>query len=201
VRKRWLADVLFARRSAPREVAPFVARQLLTMPEPLRSGLSHAPGRLTFTEITRQDAGKWLEICDTTAAARLPLLMLAPIATAYEYALTQGEGRNTWRTDRYSPCPRSEAGTYLAFLASAGYQLAPIEQAVADGTAWSGDNPDDQLTGSDSGTAADEGPGLSGQPDEDTITEGRPGTQPEGDSTQDTGPADTSSEATGQAAA
>ena len=45
---------LFARRTAPREVAPFVARQLLTMPDPLRSGLATAPGRLLFSEITGQ---------------------------------------------------------------------------------------------------------------------------------------------------
>jgi ParB family chromosome partitioning protein len=90
VRKRWLADVLFARRSALREVAAFVARQLLAMPEPLRAGLTTAPGRLSFAEVTRQEAGKWLEICDTTAAARLPLLMLAPIAVTYEHAMTQG---------------------------------------------------------------------------------------------------------------
>ena len=91
VRKRWLAEVLFARRSVPREVGAFVARQLLGMPEPVRAGLTMAPGRLSFAEITRQDAGKWLEICDTTAAARLPLLMLAPIAVTYEHAMTQGE--------------------------------------------------------------------------------------------------------------
>ncbi len=142
VRKRWLADVLFARRAAPREVAQFIARQLLAMPEPVRTGLCIAPGRITFTEVTRQDAGKWLEICGTTAAARLPLLMLAPIAVTYEYAMTQAEGRNTWRTDnRYSPCPRAQAGEYLAFLASIGYQLTPIEQAVADGIPWTRDAP------------------------------------------------------------
>ena len=45
VRKRWLADVLFARRSVPREVAAFVARQLLAMPEPLRAGPDDGPGR------------------------------------------------------------------------------------------------------------------------------------------------------------
>jgi hypothetical protein len=134
VRKRWLADVLFARRAAPREVAQFVARQLLAMPEPLRTGLSIAPGRMSFSEVTRQDAGKWLDICDTTAVARLPLLMFSPIAVTYEYAMTQGEGRNTWRTDnRYSPYPRSQAGEYLAFLASIGHTLTPIEQAGADG--------------------------------------------------------------------
>jgi len=142
VRKRWLADTLFARRAAPREAAPFIARQLLAMPEPLRTGLSVAPGRMTFAEITRQDAAKWLEISATTAAARLPLLMLAPIAVSYEYAMTQGEGRNTWRTDgRYSPCPRAQAGEYLAFLASIGHTLTPIEQAVTDGVAWTGDTP------------------------------------------------------------
>ena len=42
VRRRWLPQ-LFARRAAPREVARFVARQLLTMPEPLRLGLAAAP--------------------------------------------------------------------------------------------------------------------------------------------------------------
>ena len=73
--------------------------------------------------------------------------MLAPIAVTYEYAMTQGEGRNTWRTDnRYSPCPRTQAGEYLAFLASIGYTLTPIEQAVADGVPWTGDTPTDTLT-------------------------------------------------------
>ena len=166
VRKRWLADVLFARRSAPREAAQFVARQLLSMPEPLRTGLAIASGRLSFSEITRQDASRWLEICDTTAAARLPLLMLAPIAVTYEYAMTQGEGRNTWRTDnRYSPCPRTQAGHYLAFLASVGYQLTPIERAVADGVPWTGDTPaEDSLPADDDSTGAD-GPGTAEEPD------------------------------------
>ena len=109
VRKRWLSGQLFARRTAPREIAPFVARQLLTMPDPLRQGLAAAHTRLLFSEITRQSAGSWLEICDTTTASRLPLLMLGPIVTAYEQSMTEGEGKNTWRTDRYAPCPRRDA--------------------------------------------------------------------------------------------
>jgi ParB/Sulfiredoxin domain len=150
VRKRWLADTLFARRSAPREVAVFVARQLLTMPEPLRTGLTIAPGRVSFSEITRQNAGAWLEIADTAAASRLPLLMLAPIAVTYEYAMTDGLGRATWRTDStYSHCPRAEAGHYLSFLASLGYHLTPIEQAVADGLPYTGDDPENQLAAED----------------------------------------------------
>jgi ParB family chromosome partitioning protein len=143
VRKRWLAMVLFARRTAPREAAPFVAGQLLAMPDPVRSGLATAPSRLLFSEITGQRAERLLQICDTTAAGRLPLLMLGPIITAYEQAMTEGEGKNTWRTDRYAPCPRREAGRYLAFLASIGYELTVIEQTLADDTPYTGDTPPD----------------------------------------------------------
>jgi ParB family chromosome partitioning protein len=140
VRKRWLGNV-FARRSAPREAAPFVARQLLTMPDPVRSGLAGAPGRELLSQITGRTAAGWLEACDTTPATQLPLLMLAPVVTAYEAAMTEGEGKNTWRTDRYSPCPRREAGAYLTFLASIGYPLSAIEQALADGVPYTGDLP------------------------------------------------------------
>lgn len=136
VRKRWLATSLFPRRAAPREVARFVARQLLAMPGPLRGGLSAARMLVLFAEVTGQPAGHWQEACGTAAPGRLPVLMVGPIATAYEHAMTEGEGRNTWRLDRYSPCPRQEAGRYLRFLASLGYQLSGVEQAVAGGQAW-----------------------------------------------------------------
>ena len=141
VRKRWLASELFVRRSAPREAAPFVARQLLLMPDPLRSGMASAPSRLLFSEITGRSAAGWLETCDTTPAGRLPLLMLGTIITAYEQSMTEGEGKSTWRTDRYAPCPRREAGCYLSFLASIGYQLSAIEQALADDIPYTGDTP------------------------------------------------------------
>jgi hypothetical protein len=61
VRKRWLASVLFARRTAPREAAPFIARQLLTMPDPLRSELPGATAQVLFSEITGRGATGWLE--------------------------------------------------------------------------------------------------------------------------------------------
>jgi len=153
------------------------------MPEPLRAGLGIAAGRITFAEVTRQDASRWLEICDTTAAARLPLLMLAPIAVTFEYAMTQVEGRNTWRTDnRWSPCPRTEAGQYLAFLAGVGYQLTPIEQAVADGVPWTGDTPDSEpLTrGADPGDASD-GPDPATSPDSADTGQHTPDTGPSED--------------------
>ncbi len=93
--------------------------------------------------------------------------MLAPFAVTYEYAMmTQGEGRNTWRTDnRYSPCPRTQAGHYLGFLASVGYQLTPIERAVADGVPWTGDTPaEDSLPGDDDSTGV-HGPETTEEPD------------------------------------
>ena len=157
VRKRWLVS-LFARRTAPREVAPFVARQLLTMPDPLRSGLAAAPGRLLFSEITGQPAASWLEACDTVAAGRVPLLLLGPVATAFEQAMIEAEGKNTWRLDRYSPCPRAEAGRYLAFLGTLGYQLSGIERAVADNEPYAGESPlgDSLAVGHEPVTPADQ---------------------------------------------
>jgi ParB family transcriptional regulator, chromosome partitioning protein len=166
VRKRWLAGHLFPRRTAPREVAQFVAQQLLTMPDPLRSGLAAATSRPLFAEITGKTADEWQEACATVAAGRLPLLMLAPIATAYEQAMTEGEGKNTWRADRYSPCPRQEAGRYFAFMASVGYQLSDIEQAVANGEPYAGDA---QLGDSLSGIAND----FTGLPDPSHADESR----------------------------
>ena len=157
VRKRWLATHLFARRAAPREAARFVAGQLLAMPEPLRRDLAAAPGMTLFAEVTRQSAAGWLEIADTTAAARLPLLMLGPIVTAYEHAMTDGEGRNTWRTDRYAPCPLHDAGAYLTFLASVGYELSTIEQALADGTPYTGEPPDGPVLDVSSGQTVPDG--------------------------------------------
>lgn len=143
VRHRWLAAILFPRRTVPREAHLFLARQLLAMPDPLRSGLASAAGTAMFAELTGHDKGQWDQDCDTAATGRLAVVMLGPVITAYERAMTDGEGRNTWRTDRYSPCPRPAAGQYLAFLAALGYQLSAIELAVADDTPYTGDNPAD----------------------------------------------------------
>lgn len=139
VRQRWLRGLL-ARRTAPPQAARFIARQLLVMPEPLRACLVSAANTTRFTELTGQQPGQVLEACGTATAGRLPLLMLAPVLTAYEHEISADdpERRCTWRQDRYAPCPRDEAGAYLEFLASLGYQLSAIEQAVADGTAYTG---------------------------------------------------------------
>ncbi len=75
------------------------------MPDPPRSGLAAAPGRLLFSEVTGRYAQRWLDTCGTVAAGRLPLLMLGPIITAYEQAMTEGEGKNTLAHRPLEPLP------------------------------------------------------------------------------------------------
>jgi len=168
VRKRWLADSLLARRTAPKEAMPFITSQLLTMPAPLRDAITHTARSSHFSEITggtikRAETGTW-------PAGRLPVAILALIAAAYEERMDGDSGRETWRTDRpYPRCPRDDAGAYFRFLHSVGYELSAIEQAVADQVPYTGDQPggdlaaageaDGDVTGADSGEP-DPGPGA-----------------------------------------
>jgi ParB family chromosome partitioning protein len=188
VRRRWVAELL-SRRTAPREVAQFVAAQLLTMPTPLRGALGNAHAQTMFAELAGQDATTLVERCATSQPSRLPLLMLAPIVTAYETEICgEGERRSTWREDRYSPCPRTDAGSYLAFLAGLGHQMAPIERAVADGVPYTGDNPAAPLDDS----AADPGTAEPSAADQDTADADAGDATVGGDSdaaTDDPGPA------------
>ena len=182
VRRRWLPQ-LFARRAAPRQVARFVAGQLLVMPEPLRLGLAAAPAGPLFTDVTGLHVDQAADGCETCPAVRLPLLMLAPVAAAYEGAMSGTEAsRSTWRADRYSPCPRSDAGRYLAFLASIGYQLSVIERAVADGVPYTGDTPAGPVSGAPGSVLEDAaGPG-DGAPagSDDAAAEGSDGDSRDG---------------------
>lgn len=130
---------LFARKTATRDMALFAADQLLAMPSPLRSKLTIAPHRDLFTELTGSLTADRL---DTWTTGKLPMLSLALIITCYEEQLSGDGGKLTWRRDKYSPCSQDDAGTYFRFLASAGYELSPIEQAIADGVPYTGQNPD-----------------------------------------------------------
>ena len=146
VRKRWLAGSLLARRTTPREAMPFITAQLLEMPAPVRDAITHASRSSLFQEITggtiRRD-----ENISTWPTGRLPIAILAVIAASYEERMDGDQGRFTWRTDRrYTQCPRDDAGAYFRFLASVGYELSPIEQAVANGIPYIGDQPADDLS-------------------------------------------------------
>jgi ParB family transcriptional regulator, chromosome partitioning protein len=173
VRRRWLASTLLARRTAPREALPFITTQLLTMPQALRDAITRAPCSQLFDELTggtiRPDAaGAWPH-------GRLPLALLAVIATAYEDRMDGDAGRATWRTDqRYTQCNREEAGTYLRFLASAGYELSPVEQAVAGGQPYTGDQPGDALDAASQPEASIE-PASTGADPAEVTAQGRPG--------------------------
>jgi hypothetical protein len=91
------------------------------MPQALRDAITRAPRSQLFDQPTggtiRADA------IDAWAAGRLPIALLAVVATAYE--------------------------------------LSPIEQAVADGVSYTGDQPGDELTiaGKQHDSATTEAPG------------------------------------------
>ena len=102
VRHRWLAGSLFNRKTAPREASEFLARQLLTMPAPLRAGLANAAAMTLFTELTGHDARQWQEACSTASAGRLVIVMLAPVVTAFEHAMTDAEKRAELRLIQHS---------------------------------------------------------------------------------------------------
>jgi ParB family chromosome partitioning protein len=157
VRKRWLAGSLLARRTTPREAMPFITGQLLEMPAPVRDAITHASRSSLFQEITggiiRHD-----ENTGTWPAGRLPIAILAVIAASYEERMDGDQGRFTWRTDRrFTQCPRDDAGAYFRFLTSVGYELSPIEQAVADGVPYTGDQPANDLSADgETGTTPDD---------------------------------------------
>jgi len=156
VRKRWLAGSLLARRTTPREAMPFITAQLLEMPTPVRDAITRASRSSLFQEITggtirhNENTGTW-------PAGRLALAILAVIAASYEERMDGDQGRFTWRTDRrYTQCPRDDAGAYFRFLASVGYELSPIEQAVAGGIPYTGDQPAEDLVTGETITAPDD---------------------------------------------
>ena len=149
VRQRWLAEFL-SRKSPPSGagtlVAQFVTTQILTMPQPLRQALGHIRNHEMYQTL----GGPAADAAASAAQPRLWMLALAPIAASYEDQMTgTGDQRSTWRTDRYAPCPRADAGDWLKFLAQAGYALSPIEQAVADGVPYRGDAPSDDTADDD----------------------------------------------------
>ena len=75
--------------------------------------------------------------------------MLAPIVTAYEHAMTEARAATPGAPTGTAPAPAPKPASYLAFLASIGYQLSAIEQAVADGTPYNGETPPEGLLTND----------------------------------------------------
>ncbi|MBB2749183.1 UNVERIFIED_ORG: ParB family chromosome partitioning protein [Microbispora rosea subsp. rosea] len=140
VRHDWLRQ-LFARSTAPKHTFAFITRMLMTMPEPVRDRLASASN----SELWAKFAGKQVdaEAVATARPGKMQLLALLPIAVAFEHQMTlAGEARNTWRSDKWSPCTPADARRWLEFLIEAGYKPCPIEQAVAYGLPYVGDDID-----------------------------------------------------------
>ncbi|WP_157407840.1 ParB/RepB/Spo0J family partition protein [Actinomadura atramentaria] len=175
VRREWLAEFL-KRKTAPRDVAAvisrFVTTQIVTMPEALRRAL----GSASSTDLFRTFGDPAPETVAKSTLPGLWMLLLVPIATAYEREITgDGERRNTWRDDKYSPIEREDAGAWLRFIAEIGakhgYELSPIERAVADGAPYRGDNPTDNTAdepATETDDDCDDGAGVDASTDEPT---------------------------------
>lgn len=158
VRQRWLTVFLAGQgRRSTTVIARFVAGQLITMPHPLHQALPGIARLPIYGELGGQAPGA----AETAGLPRLWVLALAPIAAAYEDQMTgDGEKKATWRTDRYAPCLRKDAGTWLRFCAQLGHQLTPVEQAVADGVPYLGDSqPETEADLTGTLEADDAGPG------------------------------------------
>lgn len=117
VRRKWITDLL-ARRSAPKITLAFVAADLAHYRPPLSEPKADLVAALTGTKGTNP----FIKFTEHATQARLPLVLLAHVAASIE----QRTGVHTWRrTDE-------RVAAWFEFLASAGYVLAPIEQAVVD---------------------------------------------------------------------
>lgn len=133
-RRKWLTELL-ARTSLSREdadlITRFSAETYLTMPDPLRKFAADYQARTRQAEFLGLSSGD-AEACSgavtTAGQRRLILLTFAPVATAYEKALTN----DMWRTDTdsYTQAGRKDARRWLECCKALGHTLAPIERAI-----------------------------------------------------------------------
>ncbi|WP_331765382.1 ParB/RepB/Spo0J family partition protein (plasmid) [Streptomyces sp. NBC_01384] len=154
-RQAWLKD-LIGRKSAPKPLAAFITEQLLTCPKPVAQWSGDVGRRNLIKELTGYST--LAERAKTATPAKLTLLNFAVLAATFEKRMNEVR---TWRTDRSAQSSvyelreiRSDARTWLTFLAEIGYPLSSVEQAVVDDEPFQEHEPD----------AAD----VDGQADEDT---------------------------------
>jgi ParB family chromosome partitioning protein len=123
---------LIGRSRTPREISRFVTEQLLNPPAAVGKWFTGGREPELLAALTGTPSGSD-PLAGNVPDKRLPLLQFAVIAAALERSMDA----YTWRTD--TPLlsgSRATAGRYLAFLATIGHTLSPIEQAVADGTSY-----------------------------------------------------------------
>ncbi|MEU0414704.1 ParB/RepB/Spo0J family partition protein [Streptomyces griseorubiginosus] len=154
-RQAWLKD-LIGRKTAPKPLAAFITEQLLSCPKPVAQWSGDVGRHNLIKELTGYTT--LADRAKSATPAKLTLLNFAVLAATFEKRM--GEVR-TWRTDRTARSAvyelseiRSDARTWLAFLAEIGYPLSSVEQAIVDDEPYQEDEPD-----------ADD---ADGQADEDT---------------------------------
>ncbi|MFD7163568.1 ParB/RepB/Spo0J family partition protein [Streptomyces violascens] len=142
-RQAWLKD-LIGRKSAPKPLAAFITEQLLTCPKPVAQWSGDVGRHNLIKELTGYST--LAERAKTATPAKLTLLNFAVLAATFEKRM--GEVR-TWRTDPTARSSvyelretRSDARTWLTFLAEIGYPLSGIEQAVVDDEPYQEHEPD-----------------------------------------------------------
>ncbi|MGK3943319.1 ParB/RepB/Spo0J family partition protein [Streptomyces caeruleatus] len=151
-RQAWLKD-LIGRKTALKPLAAFITEQLLTCPKPVAQWSGDVGRHNLIKELTGYTT--LADRAKSATPANLTLLNFAVLAATFEKRM--GEVR-TWRTARSAVYElseiRSDARTWLTFLAEIGYPLSSVEQAVVDDEPYQEDEPD-----------ADD---ADGQADEDT---------------------------------
>ncbi|MEU0770564.1 ParB/RepB/Spo0J family partition protein [Streptomyces albogriseolus] len=144
VRREWLAQ--FARRKSwPKEtqdvMSRFVASQILLGGHIITSGMNTSDSlKLACQWLALGEDADWAQCAEAAAQAapgKLPLIQFAAVAAIMERQVG-AKDRRAWRTDRlaYTEGTRKRIASYLQALGSLGYELSPVERAVAEGRTY-----------------------------------------------------------------
>ncbi|MCX5206107.1 ParB/RepB/Spo0J family partition protein [Streptomyces sp. NBC_00237] len=134
-RRTWLKDVFLQRKTAPPTLAGWVTGQWLAARKPVQMWTGEVSRVALVAELLGED--KRADNRTTWAPAgatpgKLNLINFAIIAGCYEKRLDEVQ---TWRTDKPSFDTndiRDDARVYLSYLATIGYTLSLVEQAIVD---------------------------------------------------------------------
>ncbi|MFF1917087.1 ParB/RepB/Spo0J family partition protein [Streptomyces sp. NPDC058239] len=142
-RQAWLKD-LIGRKTTPKPLAAFITEQWLACPKPVAQWSGDVGRRNLIKELTGYDQPA--ERAKTATPAKLTLLNFAVLAATFEKRMNEVR---TWRTDRSAQSSvyelreiRSDARTWLTFLAEIGYPLSGVEQAVVEDEPFQEHEPD-----------------------------------------------------------
>ncbi|MFG2793995.1 ParB/RepB/Spo0J family partition protein [Streptomyces sp. NPDC048419] len=141
--RRTFLRQLLTRKSAPKPLAAWVTRTLLTCPKPVQSWTGDTTRSAILADLlsigtdekkaaSAQERATWTG--SSATPTRLLLVNFAVIAACYEKRI---EKPNTWRQDQPewdTEEIRADARVWLTFLAELGHQLSPVERDVIDDT-------------------------------------------------------------------